>query len=64
MVFAKMQMLSSPRIFGDNVTELPEHKCKGCQKDCWGKEWDEEKEQYFCKADGFYIQQKEKVKFS
>jgi hypothetical protein len=46
------------------MTELPEHKCKGCQMDCWGKEWDDEKKQYFCIADGFYIQQKERVEFT
>jgi len=43
---------------------LKEMNCKGCQEDCWGKEYDPEEKKYFCIANGFYIQQKERVEFT
>jgi hypothetical protein len=43
--------------------ELKEHRCKNCKMDCWGKEWDGEVKKWFCTADGFYIDDGEKVQF-
>lgn len=40
-------------------------KCKGCQENCWGKEWDEVERKWFCIENGEYLAgQKEFVDFT
>jgi hypothetical protein len=49
-------------LYLSGITQPLTCSCKGCQKDCWGKQWDEEEKKYFCIADGFYLTDEENCK--
>jgi hypothetical protein len=46
--------------------ELVVEKCKECDKDCWGYQWNEKKQGYICLGEemGLFGEEKEQVEFT